>query len=132
MSKFDRNLAYIKSDIGKNEIDKEIDKLEKRDKSFTGIQIDSNDSDKLIFLTIFLSLGENSCNYGIGKAICMDEDYFDIRVGIELAYARAKIDKLEMLYGNKETLKVLKEQCEEMESVIEDVSKRLNNYYNNL
>lgn len=132
MNKFERNMAYIKSDFGKREIDKEVNRLEKRDESFSGIEIHADNENKLIFLTVFLSVAENSCNYGIGKAICMEDDDFDIRVGVELAYARAKIDKLEMININAESIKVLKEQCEEMEDLICDITERLNVYFNNV
>lgn len=134
MSKFDISIAYIKSDMGKKEMDRESDRLSEKDDSYAGIQAQVNEEEKEIILTVFLQ--DKSVlpdrQYVVGQSTCMKDDLFDIRIGTELAYNRCKVRQLEKLKDNKSSIDILIEQCEEMEDVIEDINERLKDYYNNL
>lgn len=92
MSKYKQNSIYVTSELAQEEFDKEYNKLYKKDNTIAGIEIQIDSVNKSIILTVYLDSG---VGYVTGRATCLEDDLFDIKVGMTIAYLRAKVKQLE-------------------------------------
>lgn len=132
MDTFYANKYFIKTEYCKDSANIKLKNKFKQDKTLVSLEILADENKKSIIFKVYLKDVIYNKPYIYGQAICMNGDIFDLDIGFELAYNRAKVKQLERMNVTGDFMKELIKQNEEMEDLICDITERLNVYFNNV